>query len=784
MPITTPTECAALGYLNRTSALPRLPIPEGNDPRNRQMVDSVQIDRIESIHRGFLYQHLYAVGCILNLMSLEHGYVAVERDEDIELVSNFGTCFIQVKTRNRPIRPSDIEATLNRFSKLRASHEASMSKGTVRFAIVSNIQPSPALAEQLDSPSWPSDIAFSSPGRTDYVHTLAPPPWDSLGNAVDWCISRVTQLPFQSLTPETLVWKLAARVQFAASGDDATRPHHQFFPADLPDLFELFIQQLYNFPSIPEDYRPQENEPSFSHDIPVQLLVGFSGAGKTVWSSWQAHHTSAESAYFDIGDLSGPALASSIARELVARFISGKGTGSAQLPAATGLETLRYVSQAIHLSQPPFVVIDNIHRVEPEHLRQVVNACPAVRFVLVGQPWPQLKRLEALLNISSIQLPGWDFDTVAEVFVSAGAKITPAAARGWKQLTSGLPLYVQNAARLCIKLWDGDAERFLTAVRKNDHTEDLAQEAILALVVDNLGDDERHVMAALSLAHLPITEEECQCLLSRLSTFSSHIGSTLRTLSRIGLVQTYASGKRKLHDALYVLSRGLFECLDEEAKLELKCQLRDILFLSVEKERDLTRLGAWLRLLGPTGRVDVLVDIASSEMFHELGDPSDLKEVLIDTANNAGGDTDLQFWTLDSIVFWEIQEDQYIRNPEPYLRRLEALIARGSFTTRQQVAVIMKRMILSGMAGDQQAVRQALRMAESLLESDEVMSRIVRYNYASAMFHAEALSEALATAESLYFEYYDLLGIDVQDVVGANPTAMEALVGGRIDGGL
>ena len=570
-------------------------------------------------------------------------------------------------------------------------------------------------------------------------------------------------------------------MQFAASGEDTTRPNHQFFPAELPDLFELFIQQLYNFPSIPEDYRPQEEEPRFRSDSPVQLLVGFSGAGKTVWSSWQAHHTSAESAYFDVGDLSGPALASSIARELTARFISGKGAGSAQLPAVTGLETLRYVSQAIHLPEPPFVVIDNIHRVDPEHLRQVVEACPTVRFVLIGQPWPKLKRLEALLNISSIQLPGWDFDTVAQVFVSEGATITPAAARGWRQLTSGLPLYVQNAARLCKRLWEGDAEGFLATVRRSDHTVDLAQEVILALVVDNLADEERHVMAALSLAQLPMAEEECRALMSKLPTTNDHLGSTLRTLSRNGLVQTYANGRRKLHDALYVLSRGLFDRLDGDAQLELKCQLRDILFSSVEKERDLTRLGAWLRLLGPTGRVDVLVDIASSEMFHEIGNPSDLKEVLIDTANSAGGDSELQFWTLDSIVFWELQEDQYVRNPEPYLNRLEELVARGSFSAQQRVAVIMKRMIFSGMEGDQQAVKQALQIARPLFEFDGVMSRIARYNYASAMFHARALGEALAAAEDLYTEYYDWLGIEVQDVLGANPAAMEALVRGRID---
>jgi len=52
------------------------------------VIDPAQLRRIEAVHRGFLYQHLYAVGCMIKLASLEAGQVAVERDEDI--VNNRG----------------------------------------------------------------------------------------------------------------------------------------------------------------------------------------------------------------------------------------------------------------------------------------------------------------------------------------------------------------------------------------------------------------------------------------------------------------------------------------------------------------------------------------------------------------------------------------------------------------------------------------------------------------------------------------------------------------------
>ena len=47
------------------------------------MLDVLQIKRIEAVHGGFLYQHLYAVGCLLLAASAGASAVAVERDECI-----------------------------------------------------------------------------------------------------------------------------------------------------------------------------------------------------------------------------------------------------------------------------------------------------------------------------------------------------------------------------------------------------------------------------------------------------------------------------------------------------------------------------------------------------------------------------------------------------------------------------------------------------------------------------------------------------------------------------
>jgi len=47
--------------------------------------DPRQLERIESVHRGLLYQHLYAAGCLLCAPGAGVITAHVERDEDVEV---------------------------------------------------------------------------------------------------------------------------------------------------------------------------------------------------------------------------------------------------------------------------------------------------------------------------------------------------------------------------------------------------------------------------------------------------------------------------------------------------------------------------------------------------------------------------------------------------------------------------------------------------------------------------------------------------------------------------
>ena len=55
-------------------------------PAELPVLDPIQLKRIEAVHRGFLYQHLYAVGCLMLASGADTSSVIVEKDEDIEIV--------------------------------------------------------------------------------------------------------------------------------------------------------------------------------------------------------------------------------------------------------------------------------------------------------------------------------------------------------------------------------------------------------------------------------------------------------------------------------------------------------------------------------------------------------------------------------------------------------------------------------------------------------------------------------------------------------------------------
>ncbi|MFV4776042.1 dsDNA nuclease domain-containing protein [Citrobacter portucalensis] len=275
------------------------------------VLDSAQLVRIEAVHRGFLYQHLYAVGCLLLAQKASVEAVTVELDEDIELNSGQERIYVQVKTRLKPIILSDVSGALARFAELRNEHTDGRRQGSASFVIVANQAPGSHLQKMIEDNMLPADVRFIWPQSTAERHPALPPAWDTVADAAAWCIAQAEQLNFSLLSPESLIWKMAGLVQLAATGGDADG-QHAFYTRDLPALFEQLIVQLQDFPAPPTLYRPQREEPSFVSDERIRIICGLSGAGKTAWAAQAAQHSTQACAYYDAGDLPGPALASTL----------------------------------------------------------------------------------------------------------------------------------------------------------------------------------------------------------------------------------------------------------------------------------------------------------------------------------------------------------------------------------------------------------------------------------------------------------------------------------------
>lgn len=191
--------------------------------KRANVLDPAQLVRIEAVHRGFLFQHLYTVQCLLSAASLSARRVEVENDEDVEVQLDGRCIYIQVKHRKGPLAWNDIEEAMARFGELRSAHERGERHGDAAFLIVSNAAPNGPLAAKLAAADWPVDVRIDWPAADPDARIL-PAPKASLLEAAEAAYQMAEGLPFATLAPETLVWKLAGLVSLAATGDAMGQP--------------------------------------------------------------------------------------------------------------------------------------------------------------------------------------------------------------------------------------------------------------------------------------------------------------------------------------------------------------------------------------------------------------------------------------------------------------------------------------------------------------------------------------------------------------------------------
>ena len=121
------------------------------------VLDEAQLRRIENVHGGFLYQHLYAVSILLSWADIGWQQIAVERDEDIEVCVGDSRLYIQVKKRASNLTFGDIADAIVRFDRVRDEHKSGRRTDVPQFWVISNADPGPDLLDRLRQ-SWPADV--------------------------------------------------------------------------------------------------------------------------------------------------------------------------------------------------------------------------------------------------------------------------------------------------------------------------------------------------------------------------------------------------------------------------------------------------------------------------------------------------------------------------------------------------------------------------------------------------------------------------------------------------
>lgn len=755
---------------------------EGEKPN---VLDPRQLVRIEAAHRGFLYQHLYLANCLLRAGSAGVDKIMVEADEDVELHRAADSVYVQVKTRQGLLEASDVTGAIERFAVIRAEHAAGARTGAARFVIASNAAPAPKLAVMLALADWPEDVEVHWPGGPAVADPALPQPPIDVNAAASACSTLAANLPFAMLRPDTLTWKLAGAAMLAASGTPPRRDH-AFYRDELPTLFEQLVVQMQDFPAPPTVYRAQISEPPLSTGERVRVLSGLSGAGKTAWVAEAATHLATPAVYLDVGEMPGPALASAVAREVAAKLFgrSHGVLGEILLPGASGMETLGALN--IKLGQDGLsvdVVIDNAHRLTPADLKPIVDQAQNVRFLLLCQPGIVTQEIAALLGVDHETLGGWDEDTIAAVVAEAGCVADYADCERLSRLTGGLPYYVLNAATVAKREYDGRIAAICVDVEAQTNLVATAQEVILKRAFGTMPDQMKEVVAALSLADVPLSRDEARAYLQNACKLTPQSAvSFLRQLPDSGAVELFSNAGIKVHDAMRLLGRAYIAGRGADYERDSRKLLSATIIESIQKDWSIAKVALLVRLFGQLGQAKILVEFATDELFHEMGVWREIEPFLIAIAEDAEEDAETRLWALDGLVFNDLREGDVERGLER-IDAMRALLDNNKLGSDEWLAWAMKRMLAVSGNDDVQGVMDMLAEVEERLPKSDQHHRIFRYNRALAMFKLGAYDLTLQETERLGQEYYDLLGLSPEQVIGRNPPAIWPLLPKARDNG-
>lgn len=508
------------------------------------------------------------------------------------------------------------------------------------------------------------------------------------------------------------------------------------------------------------------------------MIVGYSGAGKTSWLAQSAQHAIGPLIYLDVTDTPGASLASSVAREIAGRlFAEGQQLGQILLPGASGREILQVLSRRIDEDHDTVtVVLDNAHQLPSDDLIGVVKAAARVRFILLCRPEGEINVLEAILGATREELLGWSPDTVAAAAADANCRTNAADCQRLIELTGGLPLYVLNALAIAKEDYDGSLKHFCADLAASAQTQEVMQEVILGRVFADLPIAVAEVADLLSLCDAPLTREEAAAYLSTAEGPDQSIFfRALRLLRSRGLLQIFPGDKVKLHDAARVVGKGRLVLRGAESMETYQRALWQVVQVSLLKNWSSAKLTLFLRLSGEAGRLDVLVEMATDELFHEMGVWPEIEAFLERGAQDETLPPDQRIKALDGLAFAHLKagSDQ----TATWLDQMDRLIEEHDLEAEERLRVGMKRMNLLARDGDRKGAERLIeKLAEAIRGACPGHRRVYTYNVAAAELALDDSAGAERRIRPLISEYYELIGLSPQQVMGRNAPDLRDLL--------
>lgn len=434
-------------------------------------------------------------------------------------------------------------------------------------------------------------------------------------------------------------------------------------------------------------------------------------------------------------------------------------------PGSAGLEGMRALNAVIRdspLLLKPTVVIDNAHRAEPQTLKDFIAAAPDFGWVLLAQPSSRNPLFEALLDVHATALAGWSIDTIIEECYDVGMRIDLETAQRVLRLTGGMPLFVRNLASIAVRTHSGDVARFCDEIESATNLEELAQQSILAQVVNQLSDAARLGAMLMLLCPLPLAATECQTFLSSvLGLPAPKTADILRELRKWGVTQHRFDGAVAIHDSF----RAVRFASETEVSPDLLRQARESLAELLKESfgpGHVDRLVLYCRLLADLGNGHEIAGIVSgvAEHLYDLGRAKELIGLLSEIMGDERVALVDRFLAADTATFWSIcREDG--PSTEVFLDFMERSLRAGVSDAESLCRFAHKKMVLAARQQDHVSVEGAFNTAESYAKTDAVVYRVLRYTYALAQFELGRYHRASELAKNLTEEYGTALGISV-----------------------